>query len=279
MSTAAGGSGTRASHEQATIVHPVAAANTRSLSADHARPAPCRAANKPLSPTQNCGVSSGYDHDARWGAVSGRASVNVRSSYVMTDGTSPIYPRTAEQPFFPRFGDIVFSREPSVTSYAIRASYALPPLRRPTPVEVFNSDNSFSHAAFVTDGNTIIHATKKGPVDLVSLRHFFATEGIEYAVLREPNNDKTDDYYRSTYYLGQDYDVGFVSRFLKRNPAAGKQVCSTLTANMLDQFGLAKIPQKDVISPKELIVELRKCGWSKQGRGQARKGSQARKGF
>jgi hypothetical protein len=180
----------------------------------------------------------------------------------MTDGTSPISRRTSEQPFFPRFGDIVFSREPSVTSYAIRASYALPPLRSPTPVEASNSDNSFSHAAFVTDGNTIIHATKKGSVDLVSLRHFFATEGIEYAVLREPNNDKTDDYYRSTYYLGQDYDVGFVSRFLKRDPAAGKQVCSTLTANMLDQFGLAKIPEKDVISPKQLIVELRRCGWS-----------------
>ena len=79
MSTAvAAGLRSRAGIEQATTAHPVAAALPRPPGASHAHPAGRREANKPLSPTQNCGPSSGLNREVQWGAVLGRASLNVR---------------------------------------------------------------------------------------------------------------------------------------------------------------------------------------------------------
>jgi len=157
----------------------------------------------------------------------------------------------------PYFGDIVFSREPSAVSKSIQKAQRV--FRK--EATSLAGDN-YSHVAFVLDTTTIIHATKGGGVDLVSLKSFFETTGIQFAVLRSPDaRFERMEVGNGTYYHGQSYDVDFFSRFVGKSPKLGKQVCSTLAASMLNNFELAKIETPDRISPNELLSALVRSEW------------------
>lgn len=157
----------------------------------------------------------------------------------------------------PYFGDIVFSKEPSITSKGIRKAQRV--FRKEA---TSSAGDNYSHVAFVLDTTTIIHATKGGGVDLVSLKHFFETPEFQFAVFR--NSDAScerKEIGKGTFYHGQKYDVDFFSRFVGSSPKLGKQVCSTLAANMLNNFELAKIAAADRISPNELLLALKRADW------------------
>lgn len=157
----------------------------------------------------------------------------------------------------PFFGDIVFSKEPSKTSRGIQVGQRI--LRKEA---TSGTENNYSHVAFVLDSTTIIHATKGGGVDLITLKRFFTTPGLRFSVLRSPDSSfDRKEVGKGTFYHGQGYDTNFLSRFAIGNPKSGKQVCSTLAANMLNNFEFANIEVPDRISPNELLLELKNADW------------------
>lgn len=162
-----------------------------------------------------------------------------------------------KQKHSPFFGDVIFSREPTGTSRFIQNLQKA----KDKAFSTSSDGTYFSHVAFVIDCNLIIHATMDGDVDLVSFEDFFIPE-MEYKVYRNTGSDG-EERSNATYYLGQEYDSisEFVKRFLFEDYNEDKQVCSTLVANMLNNYSLYSVSTKDTTSPTDLYRALRADGW------------------
>ncbi len=158
-----------------------------------------------------------------------------------------------KEEYAPFFGDIIFTKQKTTTSKGLRIAQQLP--------SIYKKDKeSYSHVAFVINSLTIIEATGEKGVDMCYFKDLFKRKKLIYKVLRHPSASENFPV-NATYYLGQNYDKEFISRFLKKKPHPDKQVCSTLVANMLINFDLLEIQNPDFITPNELLKELKDSGW------------------
>jgi hypothetical protein len=161
-----------------------------------------------------------------------------------------------QEAYSPRFGDVVFTREPTKSSWRVRIGQAIRECVRGKLATVH-----YSHAAFVVDCNRIVHARGGSGVQPIYLQDFF-TDGMEYRVLR-PSQVGGVNETNATYYVGQGYDSpeDFLRRFLLSYEPRSTQVCSTLVARMLVNFELAEIRNPEALSPLELHECLVGLGW------------------